>query len=649
MKTTNKGGLYVTFDIGSVSVKAVSLEVTEKSKRLVTVVEEKFNTPIIGIEEEKDKDIIVTALKNVVQKLKISKNAKISACFYNREMQIKIIDLPQQIQSAQLEQTISWEAKKLISPSFKDAPYTYAYKIVKNNPYSIALAAIPVSILNKYIDLFKKANIKLSGIYPEVFSGIALRPMADIAGLPAVSLVNVGYSGTHLQIFSTGNLKFYRYIPSGTSELSEIPNPNELEVFAQKIRFSFDYFRAVTKLTQIDLLCFMGGGAAIEGLLSYQQAYFAPTKISPLDISSGIDIANAFTGSEETAEDKQKKLLAFDPAIGISLAASEEEAIKMNFLAQVLLKERAERNNKLLGIIPVIVSLAIIIGVFAFIMPKSNELTKEINNSENNIAKLNQEIENLNIEIQNNKIYNKILLQPKYERVLGDSIKQLQNEFHYRPIYHVKRIAKKNNGIRLQEILIKNEDEAKLINLLPIDNITSEDEKKENETSNDNKEKITIKPTKIINNDISNDILDIGLDSLEESNEDTEQRETANIEEEQVEIQDIKQENISETKNETNTINKNTNKFLSSMAQDEFDEQTLKVCFEGKTIIIKGIADNLKSLGKYVNSLITERNVITNIYDNTKNSQEICLTRIKSIVSRQIDGGIEFLLKGDLP
>ena len=465
MKNIGKNSQVITIDVGSMSIKAVCLEFSDKGKRLLSAEEINYKTPIGNKEDEKDKESIISALKEISKNLKINRNTHVLASFFNREMQVKIIDLPQQIQSTQIEKTLNWEARKLLSPAFKDTPYTFAYKIIKNNPISAVIAVIPTSILNKYIELFKQAGIKLDGIFPEVFSSMSLRTMADIAGLPAVSVVNVGYYGTHLQIFSAGELRFYRYIPSGTSEFSTIPSSSELEVFSQKIRFSFDYFRAVSKLNQIDLLCFMGGGAAVEGVLPYEQVYFAPTRIIPVDISSGIDIANAFSGSIESAEEKQRRLLAFMPAVGIALASQENEAIKMNLLAQTLLKEKAARYDKLMSIIPIILSILILLGSLIISFVSKASFTSEINKLESEIKDLNGKIKDYKEKAEKIETIDRFKLSKKYEKVIGESIKRP----HYLwALANIRTLAGEN--IEIKEILVKNTEEAERINLPDINN-----------------------------------------------------------------------------------------------------------------------------------------------------------------------------------
>ncbi|MDD3000304.1 MAG: hypothetical protein PHF29_00940 [Candidatus Riflebacteria bacterium] len=489
MKKKTHEGNFVTIDIGSVSIKAVVLEINAKTKRLVTVEEEKYAAPLLNREDEQSKVIVVKALKRIYERLSSYKNITIGALYSSRELQVKILDLPQQIQADVLEKTLNWEARKMLSASYKDAPYSYSYKIIRNNPFSVVLSVVPDSLLKKHIDLFKSAGIKLNGLYPEVYSGAALLGMADITGLPAVSVVNVGYVGTHLQIFSAGELKFYRYIPSGMSEMSAKPTAAELEVYSQKIRFSFDYFRAVSKLNQIDLLSFMGGGAASEGFLPYEQSYFSPTKINALDVSSGIDIAAVMSKAHNeavTAEAKQNFILSFIPAIGGSLAASAGDSDKMNLIAQMTAREKERLYENFVNKMPVYAAVGIVLTALVVSFAYKGLIDEKISEQRNQIAIQKQKAIELESEGEIMKDKNG---RPIQILKLSGKLGKILNPVVERPDISVAlarvRILARENGITPEEILVKTEAEASFINL-PASEATSNNSELKKEESETN-------------------------------------------------------------------------------------------------------------------------------------------------------------------
>lgn len=509
MKKKTHEGNFVTIDIGSVSIKAVVVEITAKTKRLVSVEEEKYAAPLLNREDEQSKVIVVKALKRLYEKLSGYKNITIGALYSSRELQVKILDLPQQIQADVLEKTLNWEARKMLSASYKDAPYSYSYKIIRNNPFSVVLSVVPDSLLKKHIDLFKSAGIKLSGLYPEVYSGAALLGMADITGLPAVSVVNVGYVGTHLQIFSAGELKFYRYIPSGMSEMSAKPTAAELEVYSQKIRFSFDYFRAVSKLNQIDLLSFMGGGAASEGFLAYEQSYFSPTKINGLDVSSGIDIATVMSKAHSeavSAEVKQSFIFPFIPAIGGSLAASAGDSDKMNLIAQMVARDKERLYENFVSKMPVYAAVGIILAALVISFGYKGLIDEKISEQRNKIALQKQKADAFKSEGETMKDKNG---KPIQILKLSGKLGKILNPVVERPDISVAlarvRILARENGITPEEIMVKTEAEAGFINL-PASEATSNNPELKKEEAETNPYLSSLEQTEMGEQELSSSI-----------------------------------------------------------------------------------------------------------------------------------------------
>ena len=117
MKKKLKTGLFVSFDIGSVSIKATVVEVNEKGRRLSTTEEELLKPLAAYPGEEEFRGQIVDALKNLASRLPLKQCSAVTALYSNRELQVKIIELPSQVQADQLDNLLNWEAKKLLSPA----------------------------------------------------------------------------------------------------------------------------------------------------------------------------------------------------------------------------------------------------------------------------------------------------------------------------------------------------------------------------------------------------------------------------------------------------------------------------------------------------------------------------------------------------
>lgn len=463
MKKKLKTGLFVSFDIGSVSIKATVVEVNEKGRRLSTTEEELLKPLVAYPGEEEFRGQIVDALKNLASRLPLKQCSAVTALYSNRELQVKIIELPSQVQADQLDNLLNWEAKKLLSPAFREEPYAFSYKVLRKAPYSVAMAVVPQRLLEKFTELFELAKINLTGTYTEVFAAHELKEIIDISGLPALSIVNFGNSGTHLQIFSAGELKFYRFIPSGLSDMSDPPTETELEMYSQKIRFSFDYFRAVSKLNQIDILYFMGGGASQHGVLPFERNYFNPTKVNIVDISSGLDISPVLSelSQNQPAEEKQRRLLPFLPAIGACLAGMAEDSLHMNLSGRLTSQKREAKMAKLAGTLPFWTGMAgMLIAIIALLALHGSMLADQKSLYEQlNLVRMNTEAVSIKLNKHKASSENNLKLSPQAAKLLRPLLKSRNKTAE--ALFHI--VAQKPETLNIEKIMIRTELEAESI------------------------------------------------------------------------------------------------------------------------------------------------------------------------------------------
>ncbi|MFZ5953209.1 MAG: hypothetical protein ACOYXC_21070 [Candidatus Rifleibacteriota bacterium] len=470
MKKTPQDGLYAAFDLGSFSIKAAVVEVNNSTPRLAAIEED--NLKAIGDfpSEEEYRVYLIETLQGLASRLPLKNCRKISVLFSNREMQVKIVELPNQVQSDQIEKILTWEAKKLLSPAFRDEPFSYSYRVIKENPYTVALAVIPQRLLEKFIELFELAKIDVDAAYAEVFAAHSLEEAVDQTGLPALSIVNFGHSGTHLQIFSAGELRFYRFIPSGMSEMSQPPKDNELEMYSQKIRFSFDYFRAVSKLSQIDALFFMGGGAASPNILPFERSYFNPARINIVDISSHIDISPVLPdiSGNTPAEEKQRRLLPFLPAVGTVLAFFSGSSESMNFALRLKKKKHEKRLEELSKSVPAIMALVGIAFIAALLWYMKGNLNEELLelNKKLELARMNNEAANTKIAKYRAANDTGVKLSPAARKTLAPVLSKQHSMAHI--LFFLASSCPEN--LVLSEVLVRNNVEAENISLENLQN-----------------------------------------------------------------------------------------------------------------------------------------------------------------------------------
>ena len=301
----------------------------------------------------------------------------------------------------------------------------------------------------------------------DVFTADALRPIVDFAGLPALSIVNFGNTGSHLQIFSTGKLKFYRYIPTGTAEMSDPPTEGELEMYSQKIRFSFDYFRAVSKLSQVDTMYFMGGGSQFKEVIPFAQNYFAPTKVYPLDISSAIDISPVISSAmneNTTAKDSSEAILKYIPAIGACLTDLSDKAEHANLMTQLNFAENERKKEKLAQSLPIFFGIAAVIIsalILGFIYYEKSGILQEL---EQQVSIVKSEKEANAIKLTSCKpqeIQHNMQLCPNSQKAV-EPILQSKRALHtlFSMIMRLRE-----PGMKITDILIRNRQEADQIAL----------------------------------------------------------------------------------------------------------------------------------------------------------------------------------------
>lgn len=359
MKTILADGLYAAFDLGAHSAKAALIDRRGGKDRLAAVEQEPLKPVSEFPGEAEYREHLVQQLKVLAERLPMGEIRECVAVLNSRELQVKLVEPPAQVQPDKIEGVLQWEAKKLLSPTYRNEPFLHAWRMIRENPPVAALAVIPQSVLQRHSDLYEAAGIRLAGAYAEVFGAMGLKAGSVSLGLPSLSLINLGHAGTHLQIFAAGELKFYRFIPTGLAEFSNPPLPGEMDGFSQKIRFSFDYFRAVSKLGHIDELLFLGGGATRPEYFAFARDYFAPGKIDTLDVSKSIDISPILPemAAPSGPGPRHVKLLPFLPALGAFWAHADPQGPSANLQGRLNEKAWQARMSRLSVAMPLWIGL----------------------------------------------------------------------------------------------------------------------------------------------------------------------------------------------------------------------------------------------------------------------------------------------------
>ncbi len=241
------------------------------------------------------------------------------------------------------------------------------------------------------------------------------------------------------------------------------PTDNEFEMFAQKIRFSFDYFRAISKLNQIDSLFFMGGGAALPGALPFARSYFNPSRVNIVDTSGGLDISPILPEITDNspAEEKQRRLLPFIPAVGAILACLSEQSATMNLSECLKNKKRDKRMQELAKLLPLWVGIVGLLLIAILLLSMRSGLQQRLQETQKQLdsARIGAEAVTIKVNRLRASLDNSVKLSPPARKAL---LPIIQNRLSVDQLLFVMAQARPE-GIKIDEILIRADAEAENI------------------------------------------------------------------------------------------------------------------------------------------------------------------------------------------
>lgn len=451
----NKPGLRISFDIGTKALKAVAVETDSCGARILVYSESLALQPESSFADSDDfARYLAEQLSSLKERLPNIKSADVSFSFSHRELQVKILTPDEQLSKEGYENLIKSEGNKLLSPMYKGTPFNYASKIISKTPFSFALAVVPAKVLEPYQEAFLKSGITVRDIYPHVFLNDKLQEISDINASPAFSILNFGYTGSHLQIYTGGLLKFYRFIPAGSSDMQTPPTEKELDNYAQKIRFSFDYFRAVTKQTSTEEMMVIGGSAAEPSVLSFFARYFNPTKITTPKITNHLALSPSKEG-DLLSSTSEATIGEFIPVI-MGAFLSEKSGNRPESFLESLRQEAAHNRETFLSVaIPIAVLLFTAFAVFSIKLATDYSLiTANVQSITPKPAKPKENTTSdllLSCGISQNSL-------SQLEKLMDDSSSLFEL---YKKIFQ----AKPSSNIIIEEILLRTAEESETLEL----------------------------------------------------------------------------------------------------------------------------------------------------------------------------------------
>ncbi|MCX6088850.1 MAG: pilus assembly protein PilM [Candidatus Atribacteria bacterium] len=243
----------------------------------------------------KGKNVLAENLKLFWKKNKLPREASVS--FYHPRMVVQNISIPQ-MSDMELENALKWEASSIMTG---EENFQIGWQILgkTDDKLDILYAASPSLVVADYLDVFKKAGIRVDAIEPQILSllkgFLALNPSLSREG--SFVLTDIGFSKVTIVYFEKGKLMYSRYfgwgvkkiwdylkekhkmLPAETQELlnrstqsSDLPYQLEEALnettgaLLSEFRRSFTFFQSEFGSTAV-MNCFLvGGGATILSL-----------------------------------------------------------------------------------------------------------------------------------------------------------------------------------------------------------------------------------------------------------------------------------------------------------------------------------------------------------------------------------------------
>ena len=328
MSIFNKEESFLGIDLGSANIKVVELKSEHGRPRLITYGFVEQSTDLVKTSSHEMIDRIVVLLKAVLEKSRSSSNKTVAA-LPSFSVFSSIMSLPQ-MSKKDLSQAVHWEAKKFVPFPIEEmvidwkvlpelapqplpkagAPQTATTsegggavhgkeegKGGSANMLRVLLTAAPKTLVERYIELFKKAGLELIGLETESFAleralvGNDPNPImiVDVGALTSDIMIvergipilnrSVDVGGITITKAIAGSLgvdvkraeQFKRDVGFMVQGEGGIPKTIESSIspIINEIKYCFDLYRSHEGATHVVKIILTGGSAFLPELTDY--------------------------------------------------------------------------------------------------------------------------------------------------------------------------------------------------------------------------------------------------------------------------------------------------------------------------------------------------------------------------------------------
>lgn len=204
-------------DIGSHAIKAVQLTGSPESPTFVTAGLYPSPPSALLSESEDDLKTVAETIKNLHRDAKITTNRVVTAL---PESQIftRVVEMPE-LSKQEVQSAIDYEAEQYVPLPLSEVRLTWQVLATrqgadKKPKMDVLLVAAPNTLINKYLNIIKMANLTAVSLETET-TAIVRSLVQRIEGSPTTMVISIGASTTDLTIVDASHISFTRSIATG--------------------------------------------------------------------------------------------------------------------------------------------------------------------------------------------------------------------------------------------------------------------------------------------------------------------------------------------------------------------------------------------------------------------------------------------------
>ena len=322
----------IGLDIGSSMIKVASAKL--QGEQIVLQNMALTETPPEALAEGKleNLDLLAAELKELLTANNFEATHVVTA-ISGEELIIRMVEIPS-MPAEELAEAVKWEAQEQLPMSLENV--ILDYEVVnrqENGAYELMLVAVDRDIIDSYLELFARLDLKALAIEIEPLA--LIRSIKSFYAGETLAIIDVGAATTDVSVCNQEQLLFTRTINvAGANITEEVAENQELDLaeaeeykrthnlFGEELGLiirnltttiyrSLDYFQVKFKGYSIEKIILTGGGSKLEGFAKHLNEEFG-VEVTRLEMLDHLEV-------EDDAVNTSTELAVINHFLGVAL------------------------------------------------------------------------------------------------------------------------------------------------------------------------------------------------------------------------------------------------------------------------------------------------------------------------------------------